>query len=265
MVKKLFILSLATLALATGCSKDEQQSSGQTGQIEFATAVSNSIDMISVKSDEVYTLDSSILPDTSLFSLTIESVTTDDGSTYYNKFENISDYNTPYLPTGTYKASISYGDTEEEGVDLPCFYGETEFTIVARKTIYVEISAMLSNSIIGLNTSEWFENYYPASSFTVTTEAGSTFNFSSDDDSYGNDKYFVKPDSKLYLNGSATKTNGYDVVFQKEEIGQTSEQTLHNIIIDASQAGAGGITITLDNNPATSVDAQEVELNDDAN
>ena len=75
---------------------------------------------------------------------------------------------------------------------------------------------------------------------------------------------FVKAESKLFLSGTATKSqNGVEVQFPEHEIGSTVARTWHKIEVDASQVGQGSIDIRLDDT-LTPIELEEIEINPEA-
>ena len=178
------------------------------------------------------------------------------------EYTTLSEYTAPFMPSGDYTATISYGDPQQEGSTAFCYQGALDFTILARKTIQKTITASLTNSVISLECGEWFKKYYSEAQFTVQTEAGNNFSFTHS--SSPDTPIFVKPGSKLLLKGTAVKAqNGVKVEFPQQQIGVTTARTWHKIRIDASQAGQGSISIRLDDT-LTEVPPQEIELNPEA-
>ncbi len=176
-------------------------------------------------------------------------------------YGQMADYDQPLLTAGDYKATFFYGNPEEEGAEACYFTGETDFSIVARKTITRQVSVALANAVYSLDFTEWFRKYYTTYNITISTESGNQSAFSSPSTTTA--PIFVKAATKLYLSGTATKTNGVKVEFPRTEIGTTAARTWHTISIDASQAGQAGIVVSLNDTP---IDIQEisVEMNPDA-
>lgn len=73
----------------------------------------------------------------------------------------------------------------------------------------------------------------------------------------------MKAATKLFLSGSATKTNGVKVEFPETEIGTTAARTWHTILLDAGAVGQASITVSLDDSPIE-IKEVDVELNPDA-
>ena len=169
------------------------------------------------------------------------------------------------LQAGDYQADFSYGNPDTEGENAGCFKGTKQFTVVARKTTTEQVSLSLVNSVYSLSCSEWFRQYYTDYDLTVRTESGfrSGFSGSTAKPLTGTLPVFVKAATKLFLSGSATKTNGVKVEFPETEIGTTAARTWHTILLDAGAVGQASITVSLDDSPIE-IKEVDVELNPDA-
>ncbi len=256
------VLGLFAL-LFGGCSKSQSPDPDdpQKGSIAFTCAVSPEVAVItSTKADGTRTLPDAYLPSSEQMSLTL---TLDDPDKSFElTYTSMADYDQPMLDPGNYTARFSYGDISEEGPDAAYFEGTTTVQIVARKTVTQQVSSSLANSLYTLQFSSWFTNYYPAYSLTIRTESGYESEYTEElDDEPA--PVFVRPNSKLYLSGKATKTNGVEVEFPQTEIGTTVARTWHTIEIDAGSAGQTSLTFVFDDTPI-SVETIEVELNPEA-
>ncbi|MFR5870488.1 MAG: DUF4493 domain-containing protein [Alistipes sp.] len=180
-------------------------------------------------------------------------------------YDVMSDYDQPLLQAGDYQADFSYGNPDTEGENAGCFKGTKQFTVVARKTTTEQVSLSLVNSVYSLSCSEWFRQYYTDYDLTVRTESGfrSGFSGSTAKPLTGTLPVFVKAATKLFLSGSATKTNGVKVEFPETEIGTTAARTWHTILLDAGAVGQASITVSLDDSPIE-IKEVDVELNPDA-
>ncbi len=265
MKRKLINLVAATLLLVSCAKEATPYSESAEGSVQFLCEPQGLVSEITRATFEL-DLSEDLIPTSDQFSLTLTGEYTDyeSGSeaTYSAYYTYLATYheNVPLLATGDYKAIVSYGDTSVEGADNPCFYGEAEFEIVARKESSETIIANISNSVIRVVTTEWFDNYYIDAEFVVTTAAGNEFTFGANDGQF----IFVAPGSSLTLSGVATKSQtGTQVTFPESTIGSTTVQTLSTITIDAGEAGGATLSITFDQT-MTEVTLDEVELNPEA-
>ena len=205
-------------------------------------------------------LPQTVIPDAGDFWLLIKGKPGTETESFSAEYEQFRTYDKPYMASGDYTATVRYGDPTQEGVTAYCYEGTQDFTILARQTIQQSITASLVNSVISLSCSEMFNKYYTNAEFTVRTESGNEFSFANASSAM----IFVKPDSKLFLSGTATKSqNGVEVTFPEHEIGSTVARTWHKIVVDASQVGQGSIDIRLDDT-LTPIEIEEIEINPEA-
>lgn len=249
-------------AWAAGCS--ENTGSGPepagTGTATFTCTVSPSVEVATTSKAATRALPAEYIPGTENLRLEISS-----GIGTVASYDVMSDYDQPLLQAGNYEAAFSYGNPDTEGENAGCFEGTKQFTIVARKTTTEQVSLSLVNAVYSLNCSEWFRQYYTDYDLTVRTESGfqSGFSGSTAKPLTGTTPVFVKASTKLFLSGSATKTNGMKVEFPETQIGTTQARTWHTISLDAGMVGQASITVSLDDTPIE-IKEVDVELNPDA-
>lgn len=252
----------ATLLIATwllsGCAKnDAPDPETGKGAVAFTCSISGAVDEIATsKADPQRELPAECIPQTEQLSLVLSSDIGIVGS-----YEVMSDYDQPLLTQGNYNAAFTFGDQNQEGPNACYFTGNTDFTIVARKTITQPVSLTLANSLYSLTCTDWFMKYFTDYEFTVRTESGLQTTF--DKPVSETDPIFVKAGTKLFLSGKATKTNGVEIEFQETEIGTTAARTWHTITVDAGEANDVAINI-LFNNSLITAESIDVELNPDA-
>lgn len=107
-------------------------------------------------------------PSVDEFSIELEKL---DGS-YFKQFASVSDFlREKSFPAGTYNIRALYGNLEEnEGFDMPHFAGTTQFTIREGETTDVTLQASVAHSVITIEYSDAFKNYFSAYSTTLHSE-----------------------------------------------------------------------------------------------
>lgn len=259
-MKRLHILTLVPLLMAAGCSEKKVQSDDmETGKVEFVCTVTSGVGA-ATRVGDTKSLPEKYVPGAEELKLVVS-----DGGEFTATYETMADYDQPFLDEGDYKAVFTYGDQEVEGIGKSCFAAENPFTIVARKTITNQVSATLVNSLYTVKLSDWFSKYYSDYNLTVHTASGNNYALvgSASAPAGESDLIFVKPGTEIFISGSATKTNGVEVHFQKVKIGNTTARTWHTITIDAEQVSKAGIVVSFDDTP-TAIKEIPVELNPDA-
>lgn len=266
-MKKLFAACalLTALAAGGGCADDPAEESEGQGRIEFALSTSGDVPTADqpVRAEARRTLPASCVPIEGHFSLRI----TDAQDTELHYYPTREEYDTPLLERGAYHGYFAYGNPEAEGPTAYYYEGSVDFTVVARKTTVVPATAALANAAVSLETTEWFDNYYTTANLKIRTESGyeRTFTVNKGAGLRPNPAvpFFVKPDTRLFLSGTALKTNGVEVAFTETEIGRSRARYWHSVKVDMSQSAQLTLHVTLDDEP-TEIKETIVELNPDA-
>lgn len=265
-MKKLFsAILLAGILAATGCSENPAEEQQGPGQVVFAVEASGSVSATEPQNRAAgqRPLPAAYVPDAEDFALTVTTA----GGDFVSSYENLSSYDQPLWEKGDYHVKFTYGDPTKEGPATYYFEASTPFTVIARKTVTISLSAALTNSAVSLATTTWFDNYYTSASLTLRTESGykSAYTINKEQGHFapGTVPFFAKPGSKLYLSGSAVKTNGVKVNFPETEIGTTAARTWHSVAVDATPASQLSIVVSLDDQPGEII-PEAIELNPEA-
>lgn len=265
MMKRIPYLLLLAATLLNGCTKPTDGSPTPSeegfGNVRISTSVSATVGT-QTRAEATTELPTEIIPDGNTLPLHIVGIYSDNTPEvpYDQEWTSLSEFDSPMMPRGSYIAELASCDGEAEGPDAACFAGKAEFSIRARETSSTDIVVALQNAAVQLTFDKWFTSYYSEAEFTLRTETGNTFNNTPDQ----RPLLFVKPDTKLYLSGTAVKSqNGVKVEFPEAEIGTSAARTLHTVQIRASQVGSSGLTIQLDDT-FTEIEETVIELNPEA-
>lgn len=260
---RLSLLPLALLIVG-GCSNQGNEiATDGDGQVTFACTTQSSVEELT-RATSTYELPTALIPqEIDQFSLYLTGSYTDadtgEAATYEATYETLESYHSelPMLGAGNYTATISLGDIDAEAMDAPCYEGTHSFEVVARKTSSETITTTLINSVVRMQSSDWFDNYYTDAAFTLTTSTGNSFDFVPNDEQL----LFLPPNTTLTLSGSATKvSNGVAVTFPATTIGTTTARTIVTLVVEAGSVGGGSISITIDDTPIE-ITPIEIELN----
>ncbi len=263
---KMMFAFASTVLLLSACSKDNNGVAEMgEGTVNFICETRNSVEQIVTRAVSDYVIPDSIIPDIDLLKLNITGTYLDKETNtdvvYDEDFASLMEYNqdVPYLATGNYTATFTYGDVAVENDTNACFSGNVDFTIVARKSITKDVKMKLCNSAIRLKTTTEFDNYFKDATFQVTTANGTTFHFTPNDGKV----YFVEAGATLTLSGSANKKhNDAPVSFSAKVVGNTTATTISTIVINSEETGGTQLNITLDEIETTvSLDDQELNPN----
>ena len=253
-MRKFFtIASLMALTLSA-CSKEATQSEQEgKGQVTINCKTET---MVDTRANISCTL-----PEFEDFTLKIEGVDSD----YTAEYAAIADFNADsYLHHGNYKATVVAGDITEEGYDKATFVGVEEFSVEARKSSDVEITATIANALVKVEVTEAFKDYFVGGhSLKLTTAAGNEFDVTEQ-----SKPIFIAPET-FTISGTAVKqpnqsgAEGVTVTLPEYKNEEVKAQTLYTVKMDVETAGNATLTITLNDTLVESIDIEQ-ELNDNA-
>lgn len=253
MKKQLILLLASALVLTTGCSEKDNDSTGNGyGRIALDCGA-----------DELLDTRASAPAGTS-FALVLT------GEGYRGEWKTVRAFSSQdtLFKAGTYKAVITYGTPDAEGLNKTYYYGEQEFLLAERQTNNVQITATVANSQVVVRATEQFLRYFQDSKFTVTTGSGNKFDFSP-----GAAKapvpVGVKLGTSLSVVGTAKRqsqtgtSEPLSVSFKEQKLEATLAATCHVFKFDAPDAGSATLTIYLGDD-YTETRVLDLEMNDDA-
>jgi len=159
------------------------------------------------------------------------------------------------LAAGDYSVSVKYGKIENEGPDLPCMEGGTDFTVIGAKTTKVDIPATLSNCIVLISYTEAFLNYFPSYEITLTSAAGNTFIFT---ESQTQKAIFIDA-YKFTLDGKLTTQAAQQMSLGTKTFENLESAVCYKLVLDASTVGGVKINISF-NDEVQTVDLGKIEI-----
>ena len=237
-MRKTFFILAGSLCLLLSCSKSEEG-----GTVVFRLK-ENPIAEVTTKGSVA---DYATVPSQGDFSLVVKNSL---GSTIYSGLLSGWDSSTP-LPNGNYSASATFSTAAEEGPSKPYFEGSASFAVTGGNTTAVSIPVSLGNCIVRIELTDAFRNYYPTSSFTISTPdnpAGFT---------YTGKAIFVA--YQWTITGTLVGQNGAAYTLP-ERTWKGESATCYSVKYDISNVGGATITISFDDSVET-VTLEEIELN----
>jgi hypothetical protein len=254
-MRKFFtIASLLALTLSA-CSEEAAQSEQKgEGRVTIDCVVSTNV--VDTRANVSCTT-----PAAEDFTLRIEGVS----HTYTADYANITEFNADnYLHYGSFKATVVAGNIAEEGLDKATFTGETEFTVEPRKSSDVNITATIANTLVKVETTEAFDNYFVGGhTFELESAAGNKFDLTS-----VSEPLFIAP-AAFTIKGSATKqanhsgAEGATITLPEYKMENPAATTLYTVKFDVKESGRATLEITLNETLVESIDIEQ-ELNDNA-
>ncbi len=254
-MKKFFTLaSLLALSMVACTNEEPKGEANEKGAVRFDLSISDEV--VDTRANVSCTT-----PEAEDFTLKIEGV----GHTYSKEYANIAEFNEDgYLHLGSYKATVTAGNIAVEGYDKATFVGGKEFSVEARKQTDVNITATIANTMVKVETTENFRNYFVGGhSLELTTAAGNKFDVSAQ-----SEPLFIAP-GEFKVNGTATKQSnqsgaeGAVITLPEYKVESAAAQTYYTVKFDVKEAGQATLEITLNEVLVESIDIEQ-ELNDNA-
>ena len=169
---------LGVVALGFGACSDDNPWSGNAGEGGIALKLSASTDVkdaIPVLRSGTQTLEA---PDTQNFGISLTNLSTEEEQIW----QTLADFQAQSgFRTGSYTLAAFYGSLDDEGFDKPYYYGSTEITVLEGRESKAEITATLANSMISVDYTDGFKNYFKDYGVTVHSEGHSYVEFPKDE------------------------------------------------------------------------------------
>jgi len=255
-MKKTIIYVFTAAALCLSCSKQAGTVSGYgTIAVEWCGSAEVAMKNITTHQEGRVEIEDITLPDADAFSLTIS-----DDKGVERHWNSITEFEAEecFFDEGLYTVKITSGDIEREGYDMPCFEGESTVRVYARGSATANVTAHIVNTLVRVECTERFADYFTSASFVLTTAAGREFETSMP----MTELLYIRPQS-VAVDCTAVRQTGEKVVLPTQTFYGLKPQTRYTVRYDVAQAGSATVRIELDD---TLVGEQEIdaELNDNA-
>lgn len=158
---------------------------------------------------------------------------------------------------GDYTLEAYYGSTEQDGFEMPYFYGSQRLTVTENNLTEVNLTASLCNSMVSIKYTDAFKLYFSRYSASVLSSASRTTVFAADET---RPAYIATGDCKIFVD--VTKTTSTSATFQPASF--TAEAaTLYEVTLDVNNGAVGQavLVITFDDNIGQ--EPIEIELSDE--
>lgn len=249
-LKSAAVLSL--MALAVGCSDENPWATGN-GEGRIAPRV-----LADAKVTDAIPLARAGLPyevpTPEMFALTL---TGQDGA-YSSSWESASDFPVDQnFKAGSYTLEASWGDENAEGFDCPWFYGSADFNVREDETTEVEVTAALANTMVSIEYTDDFKNYFPEYSAQLHSEGGAYVEFEKGELRPA----FVRP-GKVSIIVSLTKQNGVSATFQPADFDVKPQHHYH-VTFDANKGQTGDLQLQIVFDESVVQEDVVIDLSDD--
>ena len=113
-MKKYLLILTAFALLGGGCSKEEiPETTDGEGSVEFRTTTCSEVDSQTTRAQT--SLPDNCKPSGNSFKLVVKGKEGTATAEYLAEYTTLSEYTAPFMPSGDYTATISYGDPQQEG------------------------------------------------------------------------------------------------------------------------------------------------------
>lgn len=255
-IKFLGLLPLLALVLSA-CSDDNGGMQGDaTGKVNVSLTADRSVSRatgMSRAEDEA----SAQAVDINKFKIHIAK---DDGK-YDKTWETLAEFDpaTEQFLVGTYTVEASYGALDDEGFEKPYYYGISEkFAVLDSETANPTVTATLANTMVAVNYTEAFKNYFTDYTTTIHSAGGSRVEFAKAE----NRTAYVRP-GNITIEMSLTKTTGKQFTFEPAAIEDAKAKTLYNITFDVNGGEVGDATLSITFDETTVEEPIEIDLSDE--
>jgi hypothetical protein len=239
------MVSAAALSLLSGCSDDFNPSgSGVSGKINPVVDLNG--DVVASQSARSRAVQAITVNDLRL------DLTSSDGS-YTKSWNSIADFDNDQLfSVGSYTMSASYGALDQEGFESPYYYGESTFSVLENKVTNVSLTAQLANSMVTIEYTDAFKDYFTDYSMQLHAEGGDYIDYASDETRPA----YLRP-GQVTIIANVTKPNGLSAALEAAKFTAVARHH-YTVTVDVNngQAGDAEMSISFDD----LVDQEEVVI-----
>lgn len=166
----------AVALLAISCSEEDRLGlSGGEGAIRLALSASPEVAVAAPTRNAIPQLEA---PEINQFAIRL----TKSDNSYSQTWNSIDEFNAETsFRTGSYNLEAYMGDVDVEGFDAPCFYGAATVSVVEAKETEASITATLANSMVSVDYTDAFKNYFKDYSARVHSAGHSYIDFAADE------------------------------------------------------------------------------------
>lgn len=182
---------------------------------------------------------------------------TSEYASFSREWATAAEFSDPVsIPVGKYTLEAYYGALETEGFECPYYYGSSTLTIEENQTTPVSVTASLANTMVRVEMSDMFRNYFTAYSLTLRSELGNEIAYPD-----GETRSVYLSPGQITASISITKKNGTTATLEpKSFTAEARHSYVLKFDINGSEAGDGSIVLTYDE--MTNIEDVEIDLSD---
>ncbi len=182
---------------------------------------------------------------------------TSESGSFAREWASAAEFSDPVtVPVGKYTLEAWYGSLETEGFESPYYYGSSTLTVEENRTTPVSVTASLANSMVRVEMSDLFRDYFASYSLTLRSELGNEIAYPD-----GETRSVYLAPGQVTASITITKQNGTTATLEpKSFTAEARHSYLLKFDINGGEAGDGFLTLTYDD--MTDMDTVEIDLSD---
>lgn len=182
---------------------------------------------------------------------------TSESGSFAREWASAAEFSDPVsVPVGKYTLEAWYGALETEGFEKPYYYGSSSLTVEENRTTPVSVTATLANSMVRVEMSDMFRNYFASYSLTLRSELGNEIAYPD-----GETRSVYLAPGQVTASITITKQNGTTATLEpKSFTAEARHSYVLKFDINSGEAGDGFLVLTYDD--MTDMENVEIDLSD---
>lgn len=182
---------------------------------------------------------------------------TSESGSFAREWASASEFSDPVsVPVGKYTLEAWYGALETEGFEKPYYYGSSSLTVEENRTTPVSVTATLANSMVRVEMSDMFRDYFASYSLTLRSELGNEIAYPD-----GETRSVYLAPGQVTASITITKQNGTTATLEpKSFTAEARHSYVLKFDINSGEAGDGFLVLTYDD--MTDMENVEIDLSD---
>lgn len=182
---------------------------------------------------------------------------TSESGSYAREWATAAEFTDPVtVPVGKYTLEAYYGAIDTEGFEKPYYYGSSTLTVEENRTTPASVTASLANSMVRVEMSDMFRDYFASYSLTLRSELGNEIAYPDGETR----SVYLKP-GQVTASITITKQNGTTATLEpKSFTAEARHSYLLKFDINSGEAGDGFLVLTYDD--MTAMEDVVIDLSD---
>lgn len=182
---------------------------------------------------------------------------TSESGSFSREWAKASEFSAPEtVPVGKYTLEASYGSLEDEGFEKPYYYGSSTMTVLENKTTAVSVTAQLANSMVRIEMSDMFRDYFASYSISLRSELNTEHPYAATEIR----PIYLAP-GQITTTINITKKNGTTATLEPKSF---TAEPRHSYLLkfDVNGGNADDAVLTLTYDDMTAMEEVTVDLSD---